>query len=54
MPKLDIELFYFFGKINLYANMNPRANLVRSKCQCHPPFLSALMPPKSELHDSSP
>ncbi|CAK0743466.1 hypothetical protein CVIRNUC_001472 [Coccomyxa viridis] len=28
MPKLDIELFYFFGKINLYANMNPRANLV--------------------------
>jgi len=27
VPKLDIEIFYFFGKINLYANMNPRANL---------------------------
>lgn len=29
IPKLDIEIFYFFGKINLYANLNPRANLVR-------------------------
>ncbi|CAL5219348.1 g1164 [Coccomyxa viridis] len=28
VPKLDIEIFYFFGKINLYANLNPRANLV--------------------------
>lgn len=28
IPKLDIEIFYFFGKINLYANLNPRANLV--------------------------
>ena len=46
MPKLDIELFYFFGKINLYANMNPRANLVRVKCQRHPLFLSTPMPPK--------
>lgn len=28
MPKLDVEIFYFFGKINLYANLCPRANLV--------------------------
>ena len=50
MPKLDIELFYFFGKINLYANMNPRANLVRPRRHSNPPFLSTLMPPKSEIH----
>lgn len=29
VPKLDIEIFYFFGKINMYANLSPRANLVR-------------------------
>lgn len=50
MPKLDLELFYFFGKINLYANMNPRANLVRSDCQCHFPFLSTPMPAKYEIY----
>ena len=51
MPKLDIELFYFFGKINLYANLNPRANLVRSKCQRHSLLTSAPIPQK---YDGSP
>ena len=36
LPKLDIELFHFFGRINMYVNLVPRANLVRdlSKFSC--------------------
>ena len=30
VPKLDVELFYFFGKINMYCNFAARANLVSS------------------------
>jgi len=29
LPKLDIELFHFFGRVNMYVNLVPRANLVR-------------------------
>lgn len=29
VPKLDVELFYWFGNINMYVNLLPRANLVR-------------------------
>lgn len=29
LPKLDVELFYFFGQINMYINLAARANLVR-------------------------
>jgi hypothetical protein len=28
LPKLDIELFHFFGRVNMYVNLVPRANLV--------------------------
>lgn len=28
LPKLDVELFYFFGQINMYVNFAARANLV--------------------------
>lgn len=30
LPKLDVELFYFFGQINMYVNLAARSNLVRS------------------------
>ncbi len=30
LPKLDVELFYFFGQINMYINFAARANLVGS------------------------
>ena len=30
LPKLDLELFHFFGRINMYINLVPRANLARS------------------------
>ena len=45
VPKLDIELFYFFGKINMYVNLVPRANLV-SMAWLHelPDTCSALLP----------
>lgn len=35
LPKLDVELFYFFGQINMYINLAARSNLVR-----HPPHQS--------------
>ncbi len=28
VPKLDIELFYFFGQINMYVNFVARTDLV--------------------------
>ena len=33
-PKLDIEFFYFFGKINMYVNLVPRTNLVSMLVAC--------------------
>lgn len=30
LPKLDIELFHFFGCVNMYVNLVPRANLARA------------------------
>lgn len=27
LPKLDLELFHFFGRVNMYLNLVPRANL---------------------------
>ncbi len=29
VPKLDIELFFFFGRINMYINFVARTDLVR-------------------------
>ena len=29
LPKLDLELFHFFGRVNMYINLVPRANLAR-------------------------
>ena len=29
LPKLDLELFHFFGRVNMYVNLVPRANLAR-------------------------
>jgi hypothetical protein len=33
LPKLDLELFHFFGRVNMYVNLVPRANLVRPPCR---------------------
>ena len=34
LPKLDLELFHFFGRINMYINLVPRANLARLSHPC--------------------
>jgi len=34
VPKLDIELFFFFGRINMYINFVARTDLVRSGLVC--------------------
>lgn len=42
LPKLDVELFYFFGQINMYVNLAARANLVTLLplgSSAQPPFL---------------
>lgn len=40
-PKLDVELFYWFGKINVYINLVPRANLVSTASSTAHAFASA-------------
>ncbi|KAK9829023.1 hypothetical protein WJX72_003477 [[Myrmecia] bisecta] len=51
IPKLDIELFHFFGKVAMYVNLLPRANLVLNEEYLERYYKTKMGPKAREWHD---